>query len=163
MRADPPGLPIVNFDYSADQQSLKEEARKFLAARCAMPVVRAVLDDPARAYDASLWSQIVDMGWLGSVLPEVHGGLGLGHVELCAIAEELGRALAPVPFASTVYFFAQALMRAGSETQRGEWLGPLAQGRLIGCLATAEGPGEALPRVPRARVEGGRLRGSKLP
>jgi alkylation response protein AidB-like acyl-CoA dehydrogenase len=153
----------VNFDYTPDQRLLKNEARKFLAARCATPVVRGVLDDPGRSHDASLWSQIADMGWLGSVVPEEHGGLGLGHVELCVIAEELGRALAPVPFASTVYFFAQALMLGGSHAQRAAWLAPLSQGKVIGCFAAAEGAGEALPPVPRVQATDGRLYGDKIP
>lgn len=153
----------MNFDYSADQRLLKDEARKFLGARCAMPVVRAVLDDPTRSHDAALWSEIAGLGWLGCVVPEAQGGLGLGHVELCAIAEELGRALAPVPFASTVYFFAQALMLAGNPGQREQWLAPLARGRVVGCFATAEGAGEPLPRQPTVRVDGDRLSGTKLP
>jgi len=153
----------VNFDYSADQRSLKDEARKFLSARCTIPVVRAVLDDPARTHDAALWAEIGDMGWLGSVVPEAYGGLGLGHVELCAIAEELGRALAPVPFASTMYFFAQALLLAGTPTQCERWLAPLAQGRVVGCFASSEGGGEPLPARPGVRAEEGRLSGLKLP
>lgn len=153
----------MNFDYTPDQRLLKDEARKFLAGRCSMPVVRAVLDEPARGYDAPLWLQIAEMGWLGSVVPEDLGGLGLGHVELCAIAEELGRALAPVPFASTVYFFAQALMLAGSPEQRAQWLPQVAQGRLIGCFATAEGSGEALPLSPRVRASDDGLYGVKQP
>ena len=50
-----------------------------------------MLDDPAKAYDADLWKAVGAQGWLGAAIPEEFGGLGLGHIELCAIAEELGR------------------------------------------------------------------------
>ena len=57
------------------------------------------------------------MGWLGTAIPENYGGLGLGYLELCVIAEEMGRVLAPVPFSSTLYLFAEAVLAAGSEQQ----------------------------------------------
>ncbi|MGI9169293.1 MAG: acyl-CoA dehydrogenase family protein, partial [Caulobacteraceae bacterium] len=131
----------MNFDFSDEQKFLKAEARKFLAARCGVAVVRGVLDDPARSHDADLWKAVAGQGWLGAAIPEPYGGLGLGGVELCAIAEELGRALAPIPFASTVYFLAEALMLAGSSEQKETWLPRIAAGETIGCLATVERPG----------------------
>lgn len=153
----------MNFDYTLDQRQLQYEARKFLTARCSPEVVRGVLHESSCSYDADLWAEIAGMGWLGSVLPEAHGGLGLGHVELCVIAEEMGRALAPVPFASTLYFFAQALMQSGSEVQQARWLPRVADGSCIGCMATAEGPGDPWPRQLGLRYEAGRLHGVKLP
>jgi alkylation response protein AidB-like acyl-CoA dehydrogenase len=103
----------MNFDYSDDQKFLKEEARKFLDAHCTIARVRAVLDDDAKSYDEALWKSVAEQGWLGAAIPEKYNGLGLGRLELCAIAEELGRVVAPIPFASTVYFLAEALMLAG--------------------------------------------------
>jgi hypothetical protein len=153
----------MDFDYSDDQKFLKDEARKFLEARCGVAVVRGVLDDPARSYDAGLWKAVAQQGWLGAAIPEAHGGLGLGRIELCAIAEELGRALAPIPFASTVYFVAEALMLAGSEGQKAAWLPKIAAGEAIGCFATSERPGALTEASIQARVEGGKLTGSKLP
>ena len=58
------------------------------------------------------------MGFLGVAIPEEYGGAGLGHLELCVIAEEIGRALAPVPFASSIYLAAEFLMLAGTEAQK---------------------------------------------
>jgi alkylation response protein AidB-like acyl-CoA dehydrogenase len=88
----------MNFDYSDDQKFLKDEARKFLEAECTPAKVRAVLNDDAKSYDEDLWKKVGAQGWLGAAIPEEHGGLGLGHIELCAIAEELGRVCAPIPF-----------------------------------------------------------------
>src|SRR5579859_2363382 len=123
----------VNFDFSDDQKFLKGEARKFLEANCTTARVRGVLDDAGKAYDESLWKAVAEQGWLGAAIPEAHGGLGLGHIDLCAIAEELGRVLVPIPFASTVYFLAEAVMLAGSAEQKTAWLPRIAAGEVIGC------------------------------
>jgi alkylation response protein AidB-like acyl-CoA dehydrogenase len=153
----------MNFDFSDDQKFLKDEARKFLAAQCTVDKVRAVLDDPAVSYDEALWSKVAGQGWLGAAIPEQFGGLGLGRLELCAIAEELGRVVAPIPFASTVYFLAEALMLAGEEAQQARYLPKIAAGELIGCFATAEGPGPVTEAAIQAKVEGGKLTGTKIP
>ena len=153
----------MDFDFSDDQKSLKSEARRFLEARCPVSVVRGVLDDPARSHDAGLWKAVAEQGWLGAAIPEEFGGLGLGGIDLCAIAEELGRALAPIPFSSTVYFVAEALMLAGSHAQKAKWLPKIAAGEVIGAFATVERPGVLTEGQIQARVEGGKLSGVKLP
>jgi alkylation response protein AidB-like acyl-CoA dehydrogenase len=153
----------VNFDFSDDQKHLKGEARRFLEAECPMAHVRAVLDDAARTHDEALWRAVAAQGWLGAAIPEEFGGLGLGRLELCVLAEELGRALAPIPFASTVYLLAEAVMLAGDEAQKAAILPKIAAGELIGALATAEGPGALSAASLQATVANGRLSGAKLP
>jgi alkylation response protein AidB-like acyl-CoA dehydrogenase len=153
----------MNFDFSDDQKFLKSEARKFLDANCAPAQVRKVLDDDAKAYDEALWTAVAAQGWLGAAIPEAHGGLGLGHLELCVIAEELGRAVAPIPFASTVYFLAEAVMLTGNEAQKAELLPKIAAGEVIGCVATSEGPGVLAPGGLKSTVSGGKLSGTKIP
>jgi alkylation response protein AidB-like acyl-CoA dehydrogenase len=153
----------MNFDYSDDQKMLKDEARKFLAARCDAKVVRAVLDDDAKHYDEALWKGVAEQGWLGAAIPEEYGGLGLGHIELCAIAEELGRACAPIPFASTVYFVAEALMLYGSPEQKTKWLPRIAAGEVIGAFATSEGKGPVTARTLKTTVVNNRITGAKIP
>ena len=153
----------MNFDYSDDQKFLKGEARKFLEARCPPSVVRGVLDDESRSYDEALWKGVAEQGWLGAAIPEEHGGLGLGHVELCAIAEEMGRVVPPIPFASTVYFFAEAVMLAGSDAQKAEVLPKVAAGAVIGCFATSEGPGALNAERLTTTVREGRITGAKIP
>jgi alkylation response protein AidB-like acyl-CoA dehydrogenase len=153
----------MNFDFSDDQKFLKGEARKFLEANCSTARVRGVLDDPSKGYDEALWKAVAGQGWLGCAIPEEHGGLGLGHVELCAIAEELGRVVAPIPFASTVYMLAEAVMLAGSDAQKADLLPKIAAGELIGALATSEGPGAVGPSTLKSTVSGGKLNGVKIP
>ena len=153
----------MNFDYSDEQKMLKDEARRFLEAKCPAAAVRGVLDDPQRAYDETLWREVAAQGWLGAAIPEEHGGLGLGHVELCALAEELGRACAPIPFASTVYFLAEALMLYGSDAQQARWLPGIAAGEVIGAFATSEGAGPVNAASVKTRVSGGTISGTKIP
>src|ERR1700756_5199985 len=153
----------MDFDYTDDQKFLKGEARRFLEGRCGVDVVRGVLNDPAKSYDEGLWKAVAEQGWLGAAIPESHNGLGLGRLELCAIAEELGRVVAPIPFASTVYFLAEALMLAGNEEQKARYLPKIAAGELIGCFATSEGPGPFTASRMEACVDRGKLTGKKIP
>jgi alkylation response protein AidB-like acyl-CoA dehydrogenase len=153
----------MNFDFSDDQKFLKGEARKFLDANCSTAQVRKVLDDDALGFDADLWKAVAAQGWLGAAIPEEFGGLGLGHLELCVIAEELGRAVAPIPVASTVYILAEALMLAGDADQKQAYLPKIAAGEIIGCLATSEGPGVLNASGLQSVVEGGKLTGIKIP
>jgi hypothetical protein len=153
----------MDFDYTDDQKFLRTEARRFLESRSPIEVVRGVLNDDSKSYDAGLWKAVAEQGWLGAAIPEEHGGLGLGHIELAAIAEELGRSLAPIPFASTVYFVAEAIMLAGSDAQKSRWLPKIAVGEVIGCFATSERAGALTEAQVQARVDGGKLSGVKIP
>jgi alkylation response protein AidB-like acyl-CoA dehydrogenase len=153
----------VNFDFSEEQLALKDEARKFLAAKCPPDTVRKLMAEGSPGIDRTLWAQVAEQGWLGAAIPEEHGGLGLGYLELCCIAEELGRAVAPIPFASTVYFFAEAILRAGSAEQKAALLPTIVAGELIGAVASSEQPGPIAASKIAAEVSGGKLNGTKIP
>jgi alkylation response protein AidB-like acyl-CoA dehydrogenase len=156
------GLPAMNFDFSDDLKLLREQARKFLRERCPSTAVRRILEG-AEPYDAALWKEIAAMGWTGAAIPEAYGGAGLGHLGLCVLAEELGAALAPLPFSSSIYLASEALLVAGSPEQQRAWLPRLAAGEAIGTLALAEGPGRAEVRKLRTTFRSGMLSGDKLP
>ena len=152
----------MNFEFSDDQKQLRDQARRFLAEKCPPKAVRAVLEGSA-GYDKALWSGLAEMGFLGVAIPEEFGGTGAGHLELCVIAEEMGRALAPVPFSSTVYLAAEALMLAGSDAQKQKWLPKIASGEAIGALALFEGPGNPSPQAIKVSTANGVLNGVKKP
>jgi alkylation response protein AidB-like acyl-CoA dehydrogenase len=152
----------MNFDFSDDQKQLRDEARKFLAEKCSPKAVRTVLDGK-EPYDRELWKGLAEMGFLGVAIPEAYGGAGAGHLELCVIAEEMGRALAPVPFSSTVYLAAEAILLAGSEAQKQKWLPRIASGEAIGTLALFEGKGNPSPQGIKLSAVGGYLNGVKKP
>ena len=152
----------MNFDFSDDQKQLRDQARKYLAEKCPPKAVRAVIDG-ASPYDKTLWKGLAEMGFIGVAIPEEFGGTGAGHLELCVIAEELGRALAPVPFSSTVYLAAEALMLAGSDAQKKKWLPKIAAGEAIGTLALFEGAGNPSPKAIKLKATGNVLDGVKTP
>jgi alkylation response protein AidB-like acyl-CoA dehydrogenase len=152
----------MNFDFSDDQKQLRDEARKFLRERCPPSAVRAVLDGKA-PYGRELWKGLAEMGFLGVAIPEEFGGAGAGHLELCVIAEEIGRALAPVPFSSTVYLAAEALLLVGSNAQKRKWLPAIASGEAVGTLALFEGIGNPSERAVKLTASGGTLNGVKKP
>ena len=152
----------MDFDFSPDQQQLKDQARRFLAGQCDRTAVRAVLDGP-QSFDARLWQGLADQGYLGAAIPEAYGGLGASHLELCVVAEELGRAVAPVPFSSSIGLTAELLLIAGSEAQKKRWLPALASGKTVGTLALTERPGRTTAATIQATVSKGLLNGTKLP
>jgi alkylation response protein AidB-like acyl-CoA dehydrogenase len=152
----------MNFDFSDDQKQMRDAARKFLSEQCPPKTVRAVLDGKA-AYDKELWKGLAEMGFIGVAIPEEFGGAGAGHLELCVIAEEMGRALAPVPFSSTVYLATEALLLAGSDAQKKKWLPKIASGEAIGTLALFEGKGNPSPQAIKLSANGGTLNGVKKP
>ncbi|MDE0757711.1 MAG: acyl-CoA dehydrogenase family protein, partial [Pseudomonadales bacterium] len=92
----------MNFEFSEEQNLLREQAQGFLRDYCPASVVRRVLEGE-ESYDKDLWQKVVDMGWTATVIPEEYDGLGLSYLELSVIAEELGKAIAPIPFSSSVY------------------------------------------------------------
>ena len=152
----------MNFDFSPDQKALRDQARKFLGEHASSARVRRILDTDA-PYDAELWRGMAEMGWTGTTIPEAYGGAGFGHLELCVLAEELGRTVAPAPFASTIYLAAEALLLAGTEAQKRRWLSRVAAGEAIGCFALAEGPEAPTPERLTTRAEGNALNGTKAP
>ena len=150
----------MNFEFSDDQKALGAQARRFLEAKCQPAAVRAVLEGP-EPYDKALWQGLAEMGFLGVVIPEAYGGLGLGYLELCVIAEELGRVLAPVPFSSSVFLATELLLAAGSEAQKSAWLPKLAAGEAIGTFALAESVGAVTPKTVQLGASNGKLTGTK--
>ena len=152
----------MNFDFSDEQKQLQDQARRFLTDRCPPSAVRAVLEG-SQSYDAELWKGLGEMGFLGAAIPEEYGGVGLGYLELCVIAEELGRAVAPVPVVSSIYLAAEALLLAGTDAQKSAWLPKLASGEVIGCFALAEAVGRTTEKSIKATVSGGKLSGKKVP
>ena len=152
----------MNFDFSDEQKQLRDEARRYLAEHSSPKAVRAVLEGGA-PFDRALWKGLAGMGFLGVAIPEEFGGSGAGHLELCVIAEEMGRALAPVPFSSSIYLAAEAIMLAGSDEQKRRLLPGISSGDTIGTLALFEGPGNPSPKAIKAVVSNGQLSGTKIP
>jgi alkylation response protein AidB-like acyl-CoA dehydrogenase len=151
----------MNFDFSQEQEFLREQARDFLQKKCSPEEVRRILDSDA-SYHQALWQQIAELGWLGTTIPEAYGGAGMGYLELCVLAEELGKSLAPIPFAPTIYLFAEAILMGGNESQKAQYLPKIAAGELIGTLAMVEKQGNVNAESIDCQVINGKIKGHKL-
>ena len=152
----------MNFEFSEEQQMLRDQARSYLTQHCPTTLVRRVLNN-RETHDADLYKGIAEMGWTATTIPEEYGGLGMSYLELVVIAEELGRACAPVPFSSTVYLAAEAIMAFGTEAQKQAWLPKFADGTAIGCFAMGEAGGRVTPDQMSTRMQDGVLNGTKVP
>lgn len=126
----------MNFGLTEEQEMLRTVARRFIEERAPMAVVREVMESPD-AFDEGLWASIAELGWLGLIVAEEHGGAGLGWVDLVVLLEETGRGLLPAPLISTSLAVA-AISEFGSEDQKKRFLPSLADGSAIGTLALLE-------------------------
>jgi acyl-CoA dehydrogenase len=152
----------MNFEFSEEQNMLRDQARNFLADKCSLKRVREILDGD-EPFAADAWRGIVELGWTGSAIPEEYGGIGMGYLELCVLAEELGRSLAPTPFSSSIYLCAEALLAAGTDAQKKKYLPGIAAGETIGTMAIFEGPVAPSAKNIKTSANGGKLNGTKLP
>jgi alkylation response protein AidB-like acyl-CoA dehydrogenase len=150
----------MNFEFTDDQRAIKRTAHDFLAARYKLEAVRE-LAESERGFTDEQWRELSELGWPGVIVPEADGGLGLGAVELVVIQEEMGYALAPSPFFSSVCA-ALLLVAAGTDEQRAEWLPRLAAGEARGTLAVwDEGSGWS-PDHSEAEPADGALAATKI-
>jgi acyl-CoA dehydrogenase len=151
----------MNFDFSEDQKLLQKTARDFLAERAPLQVDRDVLEKGTH-WNAELWKAAAEMGWQGAAIPEEYGGAGFGYLELALIAQEVGRALAPIPFGPSAYVATEAILLAGNDTQKKKYLTALANGSAVGTFALAEAPGFPSPNSIKATLSGGKVSGKKI-
>src|SRR4051794_33674943 len=121
----------MNFDFTDDQQAIKRTANEMLAARSKPERMRELAE--AERYDDDAWKEMCELGWAGIFIDEDHGGQGLGIVELVILMEELGYALAPVPFLSNAAA-GLALQFAGTDEQKERWLPGIAAGEARGTV-----------------------------
>ncbi len=128
----------MNFGFTEEQELLRREVRRFLDEHASLAQVRTVTEDHAGdGFSRAHWQQIAQLGWLGLIVSEEHGGADLGWVDLVVLLEETGRSLFPSPLIPTTLAI-EALRRAGSAAQQARWIPGLADGSLIGTVALVE-------------------------
>jgi alkylation response protein AidB-like acyl-CoA dehydrogenase len=154
----------MNFAYSDDQKALAELARKILGDVATHERVSEI-EKSADGFDRVLWAELAKSNLLGACLPEAYGGSALGFVELCILLEEIGRAVAPVPFFATLALGALPLAEFGTEAQKRALLPGVVSGETILTAALEEPDGDD-PGTPSTRAvrdgSGWRLAGTKI-
>jgi alkylation response protein AidB-like acyl-CoA dehydrogenase len=130
----------MDFGFSEEQEMLRKSARDFLAKESPMTYVRKMMEDE-RGFTDGQWKQMAELGWMGLILPEEHGGSGLDFVDMIVVLEEMGRVVLPGPFFSSAILGGVALLEGGSAAQKKELLPKLAAGTLRPTLAQLEPSG----------------------
>lgn len=146
----------MNFDFSDDQNLLRDEVRKFLVKESPVSAARRVIDTGGTHAEAA-WQGLGGLGVTALMLPEHCGGIGLGALELCVVAEEVGRQLGALPLAATLYLAAQALLLGSSQAQQQRWLPRVASGEVATLAAPLDGE---LARAALPRFDGQALHGT---
>ena len=151
----------MNFGLTETQQTLKNTVRKFLAAECPLAEVRKLMETET-AFDAALWRKITEQGWTGIIFSEQYHGFGMGMVEMAAAMEEMGRALLPGPFFSTVVFAGSLLGAAANDSQKQKYLGAICRGEAKATVALLEESASWSPDAVQMRAKDLSLSGRKL-
>jgi alkylation response protein AidB-like acyl-CoA dehydrogenase len=151
----------MNFGLSESQRILKENARKFFVNECPMAEVRRIMETED-AFDIGLYRKMAEQGFTGIIFPERYGGLGLGKVEMAVLLEEMGWALVPGPYFSSVLLAGTVIEAAASEAHKQKYLAPIAEGTVRATLAALESAGSWNLDSVSMKARGNVLHGEKL-
>jgi len=155
----------MNFNYTEEQDMLKTMARDFLTDKCPKALVKE-LEKDEKGYSPELWKEMVELGWMGLIIPEAYGGTGMTFLDLAVVLEEVGRACLPGPYFSTVILGGIPILKYGTEEQKQEYLTKIASGKAIFTFAITEESGDydAASISVTAKANGGSytLNGTKL-
>ncbi|MGC1887843.1 MAG: acyl-CoA dehydrogenase family protein [Stellaceae bacterium] len=127
----------MDIGFTEEQELLRDSARRFLENECDTRFVRARMAEPAAVTD-EFWRKLAEQGWLGIVYPEEEGGSGFGLVDLVVLMEEMGRAVMPGPFLSTVLLGGATIAEAAAPAQRRQWLPQIVDGSAKAALGWTE-------------------------
>ncbi|HLG92836.1 MAG TPA: acyl-CoA dehydrogenase family protein [Acidimicrobiales bacterium] len=140
----------MDFEFSEEQNQLREAVSAVLEAECPPSLVRQVVEKGSDT--EQLWSRFVELDWPALTVPERHGGLGLGFLEATVVAEEMGRRVVPSPYLATVSQFVPAVAEAAGPEQADRLLRPVAAAGATGTLALEEAGGSWPPGRLRTRA-----------
>lgn len=141
----------MDFRFREEQELVRGLARQILETEVTRERLKAA-EDEGGGFDPALWSRLAEANLLGVAVPEAHGGMGFGLLELCVLLEELGRVVAPVPAVATLVLGALPITEWGTDAQRARWLPALAAGKAILSAALGDVGGDA-PERPATRAD----------
>src|SRR5215213_6424163 len=154
----------MDFDLNETQKLFKRSARDLFAVECPPSLVREMIEK-GEPYSETLWNKLVEQGWTGLIFSEEDGGMGLGLVEMTVAFEEMGYALVPGEYLSTVALAGPILAR-GSGEQRDKYLKAVCEGRARATVALLEEKAswriDSVGLEAAETPEGYRLSGKKL-
>ena len=144
----------MDFEFSADQEMLRDSVRRFLADKAPIAYVRGAYDkDGSELGRDDVWAGLRDIGAVGLLVPEEHGGAGMGMVDAAVVLEELGGALCPAPYASSAIGAVALVLGAGEAREHAFLLPGLADGSTVGTIALYENGARYEWREAKTAVE----------
>jgi alkylation response protein AidB-like acyl-CoA dehydrogenase len=155
----------MDISLSNMQIDIAREARRFLDKECPTDYAREMFEDE-RGFTEEIWAKMIEMDWMKVRIPEPYGGAGMDQMDLTMVLEEMGRAVLPGPFFSTVLLGAEAIMAAGNDSQKKRYLPGIAAGEIRATLALHEPDGGGdlgyIQMEARADGDGFVLNGTKI-
>ncbi len=155
----------MELDFTSEQNMLRDTAAKFFAAECTYEHVKKIEETDA-GYDPELWRKVAELGWTGLPFPSTYGGYDGTFMDLIIIQEEIGKAVFPSPFFSTVVQCGFLILEGGTEEQKTDLLGRIATGDLIMALAQFEDETdydpESIAMTAQPKGDGFVLNGKKM-
>lgn len=125
----------MEFSFTEEQKMIRDTAQAFLAEVSSSNAIRSAMDTE-QGFDPQIWQRICEeMYWQAIHIPEEYGGMGLGYVDLVVMLEQMGRYLLCSPFFSTVCLASNALIVAGTDEQKQQYLTQICEGSLTATLA----------------------------
>jgi len=141
---------------SEEQSMLRDAAKSWVSGKSPVTALRKLRDSGnPDGFDRAAWREMAEMGWAGIIIPEEYGGSGLGYLTLGLVLEETGRTLTASPLVSTALAATTALLLAGSDAQKKEWLPKIAEGKAIATLAVDEGAHHAPEKIALKAAKSG--------
>jgi alkylation response protein AidB-like acyl-CoA dehydrogenase len=128
----------MDFTLDAEQEALRDAVRGLLGKAYESSETRREVVNEDPGFSEKTWSQLADMGVLGLPFADADGGMGAGPVEVSIVAEEMGRVIAPEPFVEVVVLAGGLVAAAGTDEQRADVLGRVAEGQLVLAAALVE-------------------------
>jgi alkylation response protein AidB-like acyl-CoA dehydrogenase len=141
----------MEFALNEEQEMLRTMARDFLEKECPKTLIRQMMEDET-GHSPELWKKMAEVGWLGLILPEQYGGSGMNFRDLTVLCEEMGRAIMPGPFLSTLVMAGLTILQAGTEEQKQELLPKIASGEAVFTVAVTEEDGDFWPEGIQMRA-----------
>jgi alkylation response protein AidB-like acyl-CoA dehydrogenase len=141
----------MDFSLNESQRELAALCRRIVADK-ATPQRQAEVEAAGDRFDPVLWADLANAGILAAALPESLDGAGLGLLEQCSVLEQLGQAVAPVPYLASIVLGAGAIAAFGTPDQQKRWAAPAGRGELVITAALSEDDGDD-PRSPSATAE----------
>jgi alkylation response protein AidB-like acyl-CoA dehydrogenase len=155
----------MDFNYSEEQDMLRTMARDFLTDKVPKTLVKE-LEEDEKGYSPDLWNEMVELGWMGLLIPDEYGGSGMTFLDLSVVLEEIGRACLPGPYFSTVVLGGIPILKYGTPEQKQEYLGKIAGGEAVCTFAITEESGlydpESIHVTAKAAGDAYTINGTKL-